>query len=148
MPDVDLSAELSRDLLSLAPLQINDHGSYYAAPQFLGGQLQYNRTQAGGPWLHGMRTVNRIKQNVTEQCTIEVKADSSADAQEAMATLITALQQDTYTLTVILDGQATYQYLCEAADYQVVWAAPRLVAKQGQLTFSVERQPVPLVGVF
>jgi hypothetical protein len=146
MPDVQISASVSRELLGLAPLLINEHITYYAAPQFLGGQVQWSRTTAGSPWLNGTRTTSRVLEMVTEQLTIEVKAPTTLESQVAMATLIAAFQQDSYTLTVEVDGEAIYSYLCESADYQVVWMGPRLVSKQGQATFSVPRQPVPLQG--
>lgn len=145
MADVQIGASVSRDLLGKAPLQINDHVRYYAAPQFLGGQVGWAKQQAGSPWLNGMRTVSAVMENVTETLTIEVKAETAVEVQTAMAELVQAFQQDTYLLTVVEDG-ATYQYECDRAGYQIVWSGPRLVAKQGQVTFSVERQPVAVIG--
>lgn len=143
--DLSLSVTVSRTLLGLSDLPINDHVTYYVAPQFLGGQVQWNRQQVTSPFTDGAVTVYRNRQLVTEQIAVEVMARTGAELKAAVDTLIDAFLQDSFTLTVTSDG-ATYQYACEAADYALLWAGPRMIARQAQVMLSVPRQPAALAG--
>jgi cellobiose phosphorylase len=144
--DIVLSATVSRTLLGLPDLEIGHGDRYYLSPQFLGANLQWTRQQAASPFMDGQVTTQRTRQNVTETVGVEIKADTAADLQAYTAELIQAFVQDSFVLTVTADG-ATFAYRCEAADYQVAsWSTPRMVSKQGQVLFQMQRQPVALVG--
>jgi hypothetical protein len=145
VPDISMSVLLSRTPLGLPALQINDHLNYKIAPQFLGGNVQWNRQKVSSPFLDGEVTTQRSRQSVAEQIAVEVFAGSAAELQTNTAALIAAFSQDSFTLTVTLAG-TVYAYACEAADVQVAWTGPRMMAHQGQVVFSVPRQPVALVG--
>ena len=140
-----MSVLVSRTLLGLPALQINDHLNYKVAPQFLGGNVQWNRTKVTSPFLDGEVTTQRTRQNVSEQVAVEIYAGSAAQLQTNTAALIAAFNQDSFTLTVTLDG-TVYAYQCEAADAQTMWTGPRMMAHRGQVLFAVPRQPVPLIG--
>jgi hypothetical protein len=145
VPELSFAVTVSRDLLALADLDINDHLTYYVSPQFLGGQVQWSRQQATSPFVDGSVTVSRFRQTVTEQIAIEVLAGTGAGLKANVDTLIDAFMQDSFILTVVSDG-ATYAYTCEAADYQLAWTGPRMIGHQAQVVLSVPRSPVALAG--
>lgn len=146
MPDIALNATVSRTLLGLDPLDINDHDTYYLSPTFLGANVQWNRTQVTSPFMDGAVTTQRQRQMVTENITIEVLGGSAPGLKAAFDVLVSAFIQDSFTLTVGV-GAATYRYACETSDYQLIWSGPRFVANQGQVVLQMPRQPVALAGV-
>ena len=140
-----MSVTVTRTQLGLSPLAINDHISYYVADTFMGGQVSWTRNQVTSPFVDGAVTVNRTRSMVTEQVVIEVLGGTQALIQANAATLISAFLQDSFLLTITV-ATTTYQYLCEASDFQVTWTGPRFFAKQAQVTFSMPRQPIPVIG--
>jgi hypothetical protein len=149
VPDIGLSVRVSRELLGLGELEINDHRSYYCAPQFLGGQVAWRRNTVSSPWLDGDVTINRTRGMVTEQLAVEVLGANLSEAQTNVVTLIEAFIQSRFTLTADFgDLEVSQVYDCEAADYQISWSGPRLVASQLQVVLGVPRQPVALAGGF
>lgn len=147
MPDLGLSVVVSRDLLGLAGLEINDHLAYYVGPQLLGGQVAWNRQQVTSPFIDGQVTTWRTRQNVTEQLGVEVLGDTPGELNANLAVLLAAFIQDSFHLAVAIGAQS-FEYACEAADYQVGWTGPRWVACQLQVVFAMPRQPVPVAGAF
>lgn len=147
MPELSMGVVLTRDLLGLGDLAINDHLNYYIGPQFLGSMVSWNRQQATSPFIDGAVTTYRTRSQVTEQVLVEVLGDSAAELHTNLAALVAAVCQDAYRLNVSVDGQS-WAYACEAADYQVAWAGPRLVARQVQVSLGIPRSPVPISGGF
>ena len=147
MPDLGLDVSVSRALLGLADLAINDHLAYYLSPQFLGGQVTWNRQQATSPFVDGAVTTYRTRGMVTEQLGVEVLGDTPGELDGNLAVLLAAFVQDSFHLAVAIGAQS-WEYLCEAADYQVAWSGPRFIARQLQVLFGVPRQPVPVAGAF
>lgn len=136
-----MSVLVSRDLLGLTPLQINDHLTYAVAAPFLGGTVTWNRTQVSSPMMDGDVTTFRRRPTVTETVTVEVMAGNQADLHSAISQLVLAFQQDAYTVTITLGGEV-YAYRCESADFAVAWVGARFIAHQLQVTLSVPRSPV------
>lgn len=148
MSDVWLSVVISRDLLGLPALEIAHGEKFYCQPQFMGAQVAYDREQAGSRYVEGSLTTMRRRTVVTEQIGVEVKGDTLAEVKANMEELVSAITQDTFTLTVITDDATWGPYQGEASDYQnAIWSPSRLNSAQGQLVFSMPRQPVPLSGV-
>lgn len=146
MADLAMSVTISRAALALPPLQLNDHDAYYIGTQLLGGQVQYNRNSVTSPFVDGAVTTYRTRQVLNEQITVEVLGENAYDCRVHLDDLITAVSQDSFTLTVIIAG-VTYAYACEAADFQLAWSGPRVMANQYQVQLTLPRQPVPLTGV-
>jgi hypothetical protein len=149
MADLTLIALVSRDLLGLGALNINDHENYRVAPGFLGGQVTWVRSTAASPYMDDEVTVHRRRGKVTEPVVVEVlsgDAGTSTKMQSNVNALVQAFSQDNFTLDVTVNGQK-HTYSCEAADFQIAWTGPRLVAKQLQVAFQMPRAPVPIVGV-
>lgn len=147
MPDLGMSVSISRDSLSLTPLDINDHLSYYVTADSFGRQVQWSRQKAESPFIDGDVTTYRTRQKVNSQIGVEVLGGSQAEVQANVNTLIQAFSQSQYDLSIAIGG-ANWQYDCEAADYQEVWTGPRWVARQLQVIFTVPNQPVPLIGAY
>lgn len=147
MADVALSVLVSRDLLGMGPLQIAYGPRFYCAPQFIGAAVQWQRQQVTSPYFDGSVTVQRYRQQPTEQIAVEVKGDDLAEVRANIDELVTAFIQDSYVMDITADN-SSFSYACEAADYQVgFFNVSRMVSRQVQVVFSVPRSPVPLVGV-
>lgn len=147
MADLDMQVEITRGLLGMPQLQINDYINYYCAPQFLGAAMQWQRNQVGGPFTDGMVTTYRQRGMVMEQIAIEVLGADQAELASNMAVLVQAMQQDQYQFKVFIAG-TEYSYAAESADLTGQWTGPRMIENQMQLVFTMPRQPVPLVGAF
>jgi len=148
MTDLSIVAKVTRSLLSMSDLDINDHSSYVVAgPSAMGGQVSWDRRQVNAPWVDGDITVSRRRQNVTEPLTIYVKGSTQAEMDTRIATLIQAFCQDRYGLQMIV-GSANHAWDCEAADYQVTLDTVHFHALYAQAVFQIPRKPVALSGAF
>jgi predicted amino acid-binding ACT domain protein len=147
--DLGVVARVSRTLLSLGDLDINDHSSYVlAGPQPVQGAVQWERKQISAPWVDGDITVARRRGNSTESISVYVAGSNMATLDANMATLKDAFFQDRFTLQIIVGG-ANHAWDCESADLsQVVFDTPHAVARYVTMTFSVPRKPIPLAGAF
>jgi hypothetical protein len=147
MPDILFSLLITRDSLGLPDLDLNDHLNYYVADQFMGGQVTWNRNQVTSPFIDGAITTYRTKQMVTDTVNIEVLTTTYTGAMTSLRTLVQAFTQDTYNLQIGIGvSTAALQYQCEAADYTMDWTNSRWVAKHLSISFSVPRNPVPILG--
>jgi hypothetical protein len=150
MPDLGFTTQISRDDLGLAALTLNDHINYYVAGTFMSGSLSWNRNQISSPWTDGSATTYRYREMVTENITLECLGgpkDTQAALYANISAAIAAFSQDNFLLSIVTAGQQV-EYQCEAADYQVAWDGPRMIARQLQVIFQVPRQPMPLEGDF
>lgn len=147
MSDLGLSASLTRPELGLDDLDINDHLNYYLSPNFMGGMVQWTRQQATSPFLDGAVTTYRSRQMVNENITLEVLGDTDAQMWDNVRALIACVCQSKYNLGLAV-GSEVHQWMCEAADYQFNWNAPRIIANQVQLVINMPRQPVAIQGGF
>jgi hypothetical protein len=159
MPDLVMSATISRTLLNLSPLQINDGVVYRVSSEsFLSGQMQWTRNQISSIYIDGAVTVARSRQIMNENFAVEVAGFNPANIgagvsqvyfQANMAALIAAMSQDSFTLDLLVGvnpDTVHYTYTGEAADVQVAWTTPRFAAMRGLVTFTMPRQPVPMAG--
>lgn len=151
--DITLDVVISRDLLALAPLDINDNVLYRCTPTLLGGNITWNRQTVTSPYIDGAATVSRTREMVQEQIAVDIwgrtnasPALSNAQLKANMDIVAAAFLQDFFTITVTVDS-AVYEYNGEAADYQTIWNGDRFRSKLGQLVFTMPRQPVPVLGV-
>lgn len=147
MSDLGITASFTRPELGLPDLSINDHVSYFLTPTFLGSMVQWNRQQATSPFLDGAVTTFRSRQMVQENLAIEVLGDTNAEMWDNVRALIDCVVQSKYNLGLAI-GSEVHQWMCEAADYQFNWNAPRIIANQVQLVIALPRQPVAIQGGF
>ena len=147
MPDITLGLSITRTLLALSPLELNDHTNYYLAPSSPAA-VTWQRQMVSSPWVDDDIVINRRRGKVTEEILLEVRGGltpTQVTLQTNLAAAIAAFSQDTYVLTTTFDGTA-YAWNCDAADYQVVWDGPRVISRAVQLRLSVPRSPIPAQG--
>ena len=157
MSDYSLSVILTRTLLGLSDLQINDNNLYRIAggDQFLSGAVTWERESTKSPYVEGEFTTNRRRSSIQERIAVEVfRGDStgiSGNAKFALEAnvqkLIDAFTQDAFVMNIVVNKNTSWQqewhWACEAADYAVQFTGPRFVAQQAQAVFTVIRNPVP-----
>lgn len=146
MPDLSLSVLVTRDLLGLADLEINDFVNYYVSSEFLGADVSWNKNRAGSVFIDGSVAVSETRDVVTEPVTVEVLGDDGVDALANLATLREAFTQKTYELIVKVGGTEVLHYACEKANYKLGWTGARMVQGQIQAILQVPRQPLPIAG--
>lgn len=144
MTDISLVVSISRTLLGLGALNLNDNVSYRVT-SLLGTQVTWARTQATSAYMDGDVTVNRRRANVMEPLVLEVFGGTQIQLQANLDAALAAMVQDRFTMDVTVGG-VLHGYYCEAADYQVAWVGYRFVAKQLTVAFTVPRRPIPRVG--
>lgn len=147
MPDISLAVTLSRTLLSLPALNLNDYTNYYFAGQNTPGAVSWVRNQVSSPYVDDDFTVSRRRGKVMESLLVEVLGSTQTALRDNLAALVNAVVQDTFILTVSFAG-VSYAWACESADYQVIWSGPRMVARQVQMALTIPRSPVPSAGAF
>jgi len=147
---MELSITLSRTLLGLPDLEINDHENYYVSE--LGDQsVTWRRQQASSPWVDGTVTTQRTKENVTRSISVEVLGSLWPYTIENAKALIDAVSQDSFILTIHFAPMVTpvedaVSYLCEASDYNWVQTKERWHAQRGILNINLIHKPNPLTG--
>lgn len=146
MASIDLQVMVSRLLLGQPDLDVNDHSNYYMAPSSP-AQVSWQRTSVSSVFVDDDITVHRRRSKVMESMLLEVMGTDQATLSVNLSRAIAAFTQDYFTIEVTFDG-TEYEWACEAADYQVIWSGPRMIAKQVQLQLTVPRSPVPLTGAF
>lgn len=139
------TASVTRSLLGLGNLDINDHVSYVLSYGILGANTSWERNQVKSQWVDGDVTVSRRRGNVIEPMVFHVYGNDQSDLQSNISTLIDAFIQDSFTMTIDLDG-STYQYSCESADHSVEWGY-KMHSAMTTVTFQVPRKPIALAGV-
>lgn len=131
---------------SVGGLNINDGVNYILSPEGLNpATVVYRRTQVMSPFVEGRFTTNRLLDAVEGEMQVDVLGSSQADLASNIAALIAAFTQDTYTLTISLDG-TSYSWECEAADYSMDWTHTRVHARRVPMRFAFQRQPTPAAG--
>lgn len=143
---MNIIVTVSRTLLGLGSLNINDHLVYELSTTVFGGSVAYQTTWISSPYVDGDIPHTRRRGNVTDTLGVYVMGETNKDVLTNMQTLVAAMQQDKYSLMLVYDG-ATYQYECHSADYTVGWDQANLNANKILVTFSVPRKPVPTKGV-
>jgi hypothetical protein len=148
MTDITTAATVTRSLLSMADLSINDHTNYVVAgPAIMAGSVQWDRKQVSAPWVDGDVTVARRRTNVMEPLSVYVAGTDHAGMMTNLRTLRDAFVQDRYTLAFTINSEMI-AWDCEAADYSVLFDTAHVHARYCVATFQIPRKPVPLAGGF
>lgn len=145
MPDLSVAASVTRALLGLPDLDLNDHSSSYLGAAFLGSQQTWTRTEVTSPFVDGAATTYRTRAVVQQPLALEVLGADAAELQVNLRALLDAFSQDHYVLNFSL-GASAFAYACEAADYQIDWTPARLAANQKLLSLSIPMQPGSLLA--
>lgn len=149
MTDLSVTARVSRTLLGLGNLELNDRTNYVlGGPVAFQGQVSWQRNTTSAPWVDGEVTWERHRSNSVEPLTIYAKGSTMSDLDSKIQTLIAAFMQDRYTFQLIVGG-ANHAWDCECADVtSVQYDTTHVASKYVAVTFSVPRKPVPLAGGF
>ena len=139
-------ASVSRTLLSLADLDINDSVNYLVGNQILGSGVSWERKQVSSPWVDGDFTVTRRRPNVSDKIEVRVYGGDQEELKDNLESLVEAMTQDNFILNLTLDAQS-YSYSCESADYQISWGKELRHSNQTIVTFQIPRKPVALAGI-
>jgi hypothetical protein len=146
MTNMTLGFTISRTLLGLGTLDLNDHTNFYIAPGTWGSAVSWDRTQVGSKFVDGKVTTHRVMEMVQEPLAVEIRGSTNAAMWVNIRALTVAMKQDTFQITTNWNGD-TSVWNCEASDLQgLVFTGPRIIAKQMQATYQVLRQPVPVSG--
>lgn len=148
MTDIGLSLLITRDLLSKAVLELNDHTKFIVANQLLGGSVSWDRRTAKSPWVEGEVVLTRTRGLVMEPVGIYVIGSSHATMMTNLDELLEAFTQDGYSLQMTIGTSPARYWYCEAADYQVQWTNTGVVAHQMTVSLQVPRQPLTPAGMF
>lgn len=140
------TAQVTRTLLGLGNLNVNDHLNYITTTQIMGGTVSWQRNAVSSPYVDGDVTVSRRRANVTDQFVINVLGATHAQIKTNLTTLINAFMQDEFDLLLSADG-ATYQYKCETSDYSVEWNHAKWHDNLVTVSFQVMRKPIAIQGV-
>lgn len=120
-------------------------GAHYVLSTGFGpGGSSSRRQTVESPFLPGRFLVAAVADVATAQVPVIAQADTAADLQDRLETLIAAFWQLSYTITLDFDGVA-YAWTCERADYVIgdsgALSGPFLSQHAQLVTFTVPRSP-------
>lgn len=112
---------ISRDELSLTPLNLNDPtNGFYVSDDWRPGPTGWQRYEAStSPFAHGSTIVAQRKVNQDEVFTVYIYAPDSTSLNTRLNTLRAALAQFRYTLTINWDGKPVVYDAVGAGDIAV-----------------------------
>ncbi len=146
MADIALTAKITRTLLSLGDLNINNHTTYAIGPTIFGGGRNWVRKSTDSDYVHGEPTISKRLANTTDMLQVYVKGSTMSALDTALGTLNDALAQHRYVLQLYMNG-SDHQWDCEAAD--IVSATSDTAHVYGKIvmvTYQIPHYPIPLVG--
>ena len=150
MPDLSVSASVTRAEMSLAPLSIEVANQYRIMRSTLGpGAVSWRKQTATSPYVHGAILVGAVKDIGLATLGVRVMAPSDSTLWARVDTLVRAFEQFTYDLSVTIDG-STFTWRCQPADYSVgdsgVFQEFHLMSHQQEVRFTIPRHPTPVAG--
>ncbi len=146
MADLDVSAVVSRT--SGGDLELSDPGTYEVVSIGPGGRT-WRRRLVSGPYMHGHRSLGEVLESMTVPMVVRVYGSSWVQVNNRAQTLIDALSQHAYTLTVTIDT-VVHKWACEPADVTLVggdsWQKHHAMAHMQEYQITAPRDPVPIQG--
>lgn len=120
MPDlITTTATISRDLMSLDPLELTPEGGYFIQRDGFGpGEISWRRNRAQSPFVMGQVLVHAVKDLQISTLKVRVEADTESELYFRMSRMCQAFDQFRYELVVQISS-GIYTYQCEAADYSI-----------------------------
>jgi hypothetical protein len=143
MSDLALSVLLSTSTTSW--LELNDKAVYRVAEgSFASRQVSHRRLSAQSQFLEGEYVYSSVRSNVTEPLNVYVQGATQYAAEAALNSLITALEQTTFTVVRTV-GDARYTLSCYASDYTLSADRPLLHAKRILAQIQLLQDPVTVL---
>lgn len=148
MATIDVTAEVTRHELGLAPLALNTANDPYEIVQgFSPGGVSQRRIEVESPIVDSTFVVHSVKDRPEMEFGLYVVGDTYDQAVANADTLIEAFTgQVTYNLTVVIEGR-THEWRCQTADYELALRTAFVATQRLAVRFAVPRHPVPVQGV-
>ena len=118
------TVQVTRTLLALSALNINDEGTYFLLEDGLDpGGVTWRRDEVESKYTDGSYEVGAVKEDAGASYGVAVKAATQTALHAAVLAIVNAFTQRTFTLQVTIDSIST-AYTCKRANYQVSWEGP------------------------
>lgn len=143
------AGHVTRPVLGLDNLQIVDgtYDVFYDDGNGLDvGQTTWRRTTVESQWVPGRVVTGMVKDTAIRTLRVDVKGSSAADVQDKIKTLLRAVWQPHYHLSLTLDTGATYTWLCEPADTNVGFTYQHLLGSIAPVVMVIPTSPIPASG--
>lgn len=143
------SGYITRTSLSLSNLAIvtatydvaiDDAGSLSA------GTIAWRRLTAESAFTSGRTLIQAVKDTTSLALLITVTGADLATVQANVSTLLSAVWQTSYQLSLTLDSGATYTWNCEPADATVGFNHSHVLGRACPVVLSIPRDPIPVAG--
>jgi hypothetical protein len=145
--DLVVSCSLTRTSLTLPALQLQAPGAYRVVSAGPGSRT-WRRNRVAGLYTDGAVLVTAVKDMSVAPLVVRCEATSAAQLDVNVAALLRAVEQLSYSLTLVIDG-VSRTWACEPADYAPVeeeYDKLRLMQFQQVYRLQIPRQPVPSAG--
>lgn len=110
------------------------------------GEVQWRRFTVDSPFVHGDFETHAVKGMATGMLAVDVFASSAAQMQTRLAAIVDALTGGDWTLSIVVDGAATYSWLCRRADFRLSPINARWEERVITVQFAFQRYPVATAG--
>lgn len=110
------------------------------------GTVQWNRITADSPFSSGRVLVQAVKGTPTLNMRVDVTGADLATVQADVSTLLAAVWQTAYQVSLTLDTGATYTWNCEPADATVGVTYSHVLGRMCPVVLSIPRSPIPVAG--
>lgn len=151
MPNLSLSVRVTRALLSLGDLGLQDPTNGYEVISGGPGTVGWRLTTVQSQYVHGNTLVSAVKDVSIAPLKIRVKASSHGTLDSRLDTLLDAFSQFSYFLGWTIEGVTEKLWLCQPANYSVSSDGAELskfhlMAKQYEVSLEIPRHPQPITG--
>lgn len=144
-----VSGHITRTVLSLADLPIctTTYDVMYDDANGLDiGTVTWRRLTAESPFVAGRVLTQAVKDTALMSWRVDVTGADLATVQGNVGTLLAAVWQATYQVSLTLDTGATYTWNCEPADASVGFTHGHVLGKVCPVILSIPRDPTPVAG--
>jgi hypothetical protein len=143
------TVQVTRTLLALSNLNINDEGTYFLLEDGLEpGGVTWRRDEVESKYTDGSYEVGAVKEDARASYGVAVKAATQTALHTAVAAIVAAFTQRTFTLQVTIDSIST-AYTCKRANYEVSWEGPWIddaFEPIAVIAFSFDRRALQTTG--
>ena len=154
MADLVVAASITRTLLSLADLSLEDAG-FCKVIGYDPGPTSKRRVQAKSPTVAGHVQTGSVADTRLIALTLRIYGASKSALDANIQTVVNAFEQFDYQLSVQLDD-ATVVWACDDAEYRPVrtdgdgvdQVGLSKAAKWQAFAFTIPAQPYPVSGVY
>lgn len=146
---ITLFVDITRTLLSLSPLVLEDPTNGYSVFKLGPGDASWRNETVESAYAHGHTLVSAVKDIQRAPLGVRVRGSSASQLDSRLDTLLDAFSQFVYYVGVITDG-VTKVWQCDPADWTIGEAGEfnkyHMMAKIYEVSLIIPRQPVPTSG--